>query len=130
MAAVWPLAAIGPLTTRRRTHLNAPMGRRARKLRYRVHPQVFIDGVAIPLDKTPRVLGVHLDTHFTFGGLAQAIAKGCRSKLRILSSLAGTGWGCQKETLLKTYKTYVEPSINYAAAIWSPNASDSSFEVL
>ena len=32
----------------------------------------------------------------------------------------------QKETLLRVYKTYVEPVINYAAAIWAPNASPSS----
>ena len=96
----------------------------------KTHPQVIVDGVPIPLDKSPRILGVHLDTHFSFNQHAQKVAKNCRSKIRILSSLAGTGWGCQKEILLRTYKTYVEPSINYAAAIWSPNASASSFDLL
>ena len=45
-----------------------------------------------------------------------------------MNSLAGTGWGCPKETLLRTYKTYIEHFINYAAAIWSPNISESSFQ--
>ena len=55
------------------------------------------------------------------------IVRTCRNKLRIITSVAGTGWGCQKETLLRTYKTSIEPAMNYAAAIWSPNISDSSF---
>ena len=54
----------------------------------------------------------------------------CKMKLGILRALAGTGWGCQKELLLKTYKTFIEPSMNYAAAVWAPNASDSSFDSL
>ena len=45
-----------------------------------------------------------------------------------LHALAGKGWGCQKELLLRTYKIYIEPSVNYAAAVWSPNASSSSLE--
>ena len=56
------------------------------------------------------------------------VVRSYRNKLRLLNSLAGSGWGCQKETLLQTYKTYIEPSINYAAAIWSPNISNSSYE--
>ena len=58
------------------------------------------------------------------------IVKKNRGKMGLLNSLAGTGWGCQKETLLKVYRTYIEPSINYAAAVWSPNASESSFNNL
>ena len=41
-----------------------------------------------------------------------------------------TGWACDKEILLRTYKTYVEPSINYAAAVWVPNASASSIAAI
>ena len=58
------------------------------------------------------------------------IVKTTQGKLRILNGLAGTGWGCQKETLLKVFKTYVEPSINYGAAVWTPNISESSFNLL
>ena len=50
--------------------------------------------------------------------------------MNLLNSLAGTGWGCQKETLLKVYRTYFERALNYAAAIWTPNASDTSFKNL
>ena len=91
------------------------------------HPQVFIDGKVIPLDKNPKILGVRFDPHFHFNAHATEICKKGRGKLRVMNSLAGTGWGCQKETLLKVYKTYVEPTVNYAAAVWTPNLSESSF---
>ena len=68
------------------------------------HPQVLIKGTPIPLDKNPRILGVRLDPHFHFNAHAMVVVKSCRNKLRVLNSLAGTGWGCQKELLLKAYK--------------------------
>ena len=96
----------------------------------RVHPQVFIGGISIPLDKNPRILGVHMDTHFNFGSHATKVAKSCREKLRTLCALSGTGWGSQKEVMLSAFKTYVKPVINYAAAVWVPNASNSSINQL
>ena len=81
------------------------------------HPQVTIAGIAIPL---------RFDTHFSFSSHAMDVVRSSRDKLRTLRALAGSGWGCQKETLLRAYKTYVEPIVNYAAAIWVPNVSVSS----
>ena len=94
----------------------------------KTHPKVYVNNTAIPLDKTPRILGVRLYSHFNFSAHVMGVVRSCRNKLRLLNYLAGTSWGCQKETLLQTYKTYIEPSINYAAAIWSPNISESSFQ--
>ena len=37
--------------------------------------------------------------------------------------LAGTSWGCNKETLTQAYKQYVEPVLTHAAPVWAPNAS-------
>ena len=70
-------------------------------------------------------MGVHFDTHFNFSSHSNKVFQSCRGKLRTLRALAGTGWGCQKEVMLSAYKTYVEPVIGYAAAVWAPNASDS-----
>ena len=96
----------------------------------KIHPQVSIARSAIPLDKTPRILGVRLDTHYTFSSHAMDVVRFCKNKLRTLRALAGSGWGCQKEVLLRAYKTYVEPCINYAAPIWAPNVSASSISLI
>ena len=93
-------------------------------------PKVYIDGNLIELNKNPRFLGVHFDTHFHFHKHAEEVAKSCRSKLNTLRMLSNTAWGCSKETILKTYKTYIIPALCYAAPVWSPNVSDSSIEDL
>ena len=46
----------------------------------------------------------------------------------ILKALAGTSWGQQKETLLMTYKAVGCSIANYAAPVWSTNASNTSME--
>ena len=46
----------------------------------------------------------------------------------VLNALAGTNCGQQKETLLLTYKALGRSIANYAAPVWSTNASDTSLE--
>ena len=44
----------------------------------------------------------------------------------VLKALAGTNWGQQKETLLMTYKALGRSIANYAAPVWSINASETN----
>ena len=46
----------------------------------------------------------------------------------MLKALTGSSWGQDKETLLMTYNTMGKSIANYAAPVWSTNASDSSFK--
>ena len=46
----------------------------------------------------------------------------------VLKALAGTNWGQQKETLLLTYQELGRSIDNYAAFVWSTNASDINLE--
>ena len=46
----------------------------------------------------------------------------------MLKALAGSSWGQDKETLLLTYNALGISLANYAAPVWSTNASDSSFK--
>ena len=96
----------------------------------RYHPQVHINDTLVPLEKTPKILGVVLDTHFNFSSHAAYIATKVSSRLRILKALAGTSWGHQKETLLLTYKALILPIFNYAAPLWYPNVRDSAMNKL
>ena len=87
-----------------------------------LHPQVPLLGSPLPLDRTPRVLGVIFDTHFTFSPHINAIADKANNRLRILKALAGSTWGQQRETLLITFKALIRSVFTYAAPIWYPNA--------
>ena len=44
----------------------------------------------------------------------------------VLKALASTKWGQQKETLLMTYKALGRSIANYAAPVWSINASETN----
>ena len=91
-----------------------------------VHPQIKVNDEIIPLEKNPRILGVTFDPHLHFHAHARKKAQEGRQKLRILRTLAGSSWGCSKETVLRTYKSHVESAMFYAPAVWSPNASTSA----
>ena len=93
-------------------------------------PKISIDGVDVPLNKTPKILGVILDTHFSFAPHVVEIAKQCTARLSILRAVAGQDWGKSKETLLTTYKSLILSKLTYAAPIWHPNASFTSLKRL
>ena len=72
------------------------------------------------------LLGVYLDTFFSFNTHCVQVANRVSKINDVLKALAGTNWGQQKETLLLTYKALGISVANSAAPIWSTNASDTS----
>ena len=82
------------------------------------HPQVKIHDSLIPLDRSPKILGINWDTHLNFGAHARTTIERATRALGILKALAGTSWGFPKETLVGTYKSLVRPILNYGAPIW------------
>lgn len=94
------------------------------------HPSVDINNNQAPLEHAPKILGVNLDTMFTFSPHVNRIYDKATSRLQVLKALSGTSWGHQKETLLATYGAIIKPIITYCAPIWSPNASPSAISRL
>ena len=68
------------------------------------HPQVTMDGVVVPLQKNPKILGVTLDPLYTFSPHVKEVVKSAQQRLKIMKALAGTSWGQDRDTLLLTYK--------------------------
>ena len=95
-----------------------------------LHPKVKIGDYVIPLNRTPKILGVTWDTHLTFAAHARDITARSASSLRISKALAGTNWGFDKETLVHTYKAITRPVLNYGAPIWIPLAAPSTLAKL
>ena len=96
----------------------------------RLHPLIPVDGELLPLDRTPKILGVTFDPHFHFHKHVEAIEEKAKQRLTLLKALTGTTWGQQKETLIATYKALIESLFSYAAPIWYPNASKTSIKKL
>ena len=84
----------------------------------------------LPLDRTPKILGVTLDPSLTFTPHTKEIKSKCTKRLNVLKALAGTSWGQQKETLTITYNSLIKPIITYAAPIWFPSTCKSNIESL
>ena len=91
-------------------------------------PKIKIADSEIPLVRSPKLLGVgvYLDTFFSFNKHCVQVANRVSKRNNVLKALAGTNWGQQKETLLMTYKALGRSIANYAAPVWSINASETN----
>ena len=89
-------------------------------------PKIKIADSELPLVRSPKILGVYLDTFFSFNNHCVQVANRISKRNNVLKALAGTHWGQQKETLLMTYKVLGRSIANYAAPVWSTNASESN----
>ena len=92
--------------------------------------KIFIDGKRIPFNKSPKFLGVYLDRELTFGKHVEEITKKANGKLRMLSALSHTTWGCTKRDLLKVHEAHVLSTLDYAAAGYQPWLAQSNLDAL
>ncbi|GFX16729.1 uncharacterized protein LOC103524116 [Trichonephila clavipes] len=58
-------------------------------------------------------LGCALDNKLKWTKHAELVVSKARKRLSILKRLTGVKWGCNRDTLNTTYKTYIQPVLNY-----------------
>ena len=63
-------------------------------------PKIKIADSELPLVRSPKILGVYLDTFFSFNNHCVQVTNRVSKRNNVLKALAGTNWGQQKETLL------------------------------
>jgi hypothetical protein len=97
---------------------------------FNVRPDITIDGVEVPICRTPKILRVTFDTMFSFKDHVAAIAAKAMQRLNILKAVCSSAWGHDKETLLITYEALIDSVFSYAAAVWFPNCKPSNVEKL
>ena len=79
------------------------------------HPQVYISDEVVPLNRTPKILGVTHDTHFTFGPRTHDCVERASMALNVMKpSLGRVGVSRQKTLWVATYKATVRLILNYA----------------
>ena len=84
---------------------------------HHLYPQVKLVDQVLPLKKKPKVLGVMLDTHLTFTQHCNNIAVKVQQRNNVLKALAGSTWGCDKETLLTTYLAIGRSILSYCCPV-------------
>ena len=94
---------------------------------HHIHPQVKLADQVLPLEKKPTVLGVTLDTHLTFTQHCNNIAVKVQQRNNMLKALAGSSWGCDKETLLSTYQAIGRSIHRYCCPVWVPSHMDTNW---
>ena len=91
---------------------------------HHLHPQMKLADQVLPLEKSPKVLEVTLDTHFTFTQHCNNIAVIVQQRNNVLKALAGSTWGCDKERLLTTYLAIGRSILSYCCTVWTPTLKD------
>jgi hypothetical protein len=88
-----------------------------------VHPQVYLNGVLLHLNKFLKNLGTNFDLHVVYNVHGNELHLSGSKFLSLLKALSGTSWGQDFETLLLTWKTLGKPAINHNDPIWKLNIS-------
>ena len=94
---------------------------------HNLHPQLKLVDQVLPLEKRPNVLGVTLDTNLAFTQHCNNIAVKVQQRNNVLNALAGSTWGCDKETLLTTYQAIGSSMLRYCCSVWSPSHMDANW---
>ena len=89
-------------------------------------PKIKITDSELPLVRSPKLLGVYQDTFFSFNKHCVQVPNIISKTNNALKALACTNWGQQKATLRMTYKALGRSIANYAAPVWSINASETN----
>ena len=89
------------------------------KHQFQMHPDITLEDTQLPLERSPKILGVILDSSISFHKHCNYVSDridhhGIRDK--------------DKETLLMIYNILAKSNANYVVPVWSTNASDSSFK--
>ena len=95
-----------------------------------VHPRILLYGTQIPLEKTPKLLGVIFDNHLTFSNHIKSTVEKVKPRINMMKSLAGSDWGQDQETLVLVYKSLGRSLLEYGNPIWSPQISDTNWNKL
>ena len=86
------------------------------------HTKIKISDAVLPLVRNTKLLGVYLDTFFSFNTHCIQVTNRVSKRNNVLKALAYTNWGQQKEMLLLTYKALGRSIAKYTAPVWSTNA--------
>ena len=98
------------------------------KHQFQMHPDITLEDTQLPLERSPKLLGVIMDPSLSFHKHCNYVSDRIEKRNNILKALAGSSWGQDKETLLLTYNALGKSIASYAAPVWSTKASDSSFK--
>ena len=97
------------------------------KHQFQMHPDITLEDTQLPLERSPKILGVIMDPSLSFHKHCNYVSDRTNKINNMLKALAGSSCGQDKETLLLTYNALGKSIASYAVPVWSTNASNLSF---
>ena len=93
------------------------------KRRSRVHRnprklRITVQGTLLKPTNSVKYLGLVLDRHLTYKPHLQHICRKAYNRLNLLKRLTGTTWGLHPDTVLRTYKAFLRPVLEYGHIAW------------
>ena len=98
------------------------------KHQFQMHPDITLVDTHLPLERSPKILGVIMDSSISFHKHCNYVSDRIDKRNNMLKILSGSSWGHDKDTLLLTYNALGKSIASYAAPVWGTNESDSSFK--
>ena len=93
------------------------------KHQFQMHLDITLEDTQLPLERSPKILGVILDPSISFNKHGNYLSDRIDKRNDMLKALAGSSWGQYKETLLMAYNALGKSIANYTAPVWSINAA-------
>ena len=83
-------------------------------------PEVRLNGVTLPINRTPKFLGITYDRTLTFRPHVEDVKSKVMGRIKILASLASKEWGWSRGSLRRIFLAMINSVLNYCGAAWQP----------
>ena len=77
------------------------------KHQFQIHPDITLEDTQLPLERSPKILGVIWDPSISFHKHCNYVSDRIDKRNNMLKALAGSSWGQDKETLLLFFEKMI-----------------------
>jgi hypothetical protein len=85
------------------------------KRKFQMEKPLNINGINLKVESKVKFLGMIFDQKLNWNKHVKFIEKKCKSRLNLMTSLTGTGWGSNKSSLLSIYRALIRSLLDYGA---------------
>ena len=99
------------------------------KIKEHSHPELFLNGTALPVVEETKFLGLIFDSKLTFIPHLKYLSKKCLQAINLLRVVGHYDWGADSSTLLKLYDSTIRSKLDYGCMVYG-SACDSYLQML
>ncbi len=85
--------------------------------------KINIDGTEVPLSKSTKLLGVTLDSQYSWAAHISNVVNSCEKVINLIRRLCGFKWGAHPKQLMQIYYALIRSRLDYAAELFNSASS-------